>query len=114
RHAVKLLAQRHRILAHQLTPAHRLNPARGRRMPKLERSRQRTYTLAKPMGFARNKTNPPRPEVTKTLLVAIPPISDLAVKIVDTACRMGRTIKPNPFWRSSFTRLCSSTSCVLQ
>src|SRR5262245_55553886 len=49
-------------------------------MPKLERSGQRTYTLAKPMGFACNKTNPPRPEVTRTLLVAIPPISDLAVR----------------------------------
>jgi hypothetical protein len=46
---------------------------------------------AKPIaGFGRDKTNP-RPEVTKTLLIAIPPNPDLAVKIVDTACRMGRS-----------------------
>jgi uncharacterized protein YggE len=39
-----------------------------------------------------DKSNSPRPEVTKSLLIAIPPNPELAVKIVDTACRMGCTI----------------------
>jgi len=45
------------------------------------------------IGFGvRDKSNSPRPEVTKTLLITIPPNPELAVKIVDTACRMGCSI----------------------
>ena len=45
------------------------------------------------MGFGlRDKATSPRPEVTKSLLITIPPKPELAVKIVDTACRMGCTI----------------------
>src|SRR5262245_13779697 len=40
----------------------------------------------KQVGFQRDKSNPPRPEVVKSLLVTIPANSELAVKIVDTAC----------------------------
>jgi uncharacterized protein YggE len=41
------------------------------------------------LGLGRDKSNPPRPEVVKGLLVVLPAKQELAVKIVDTACRMG-------------------------
>jgi hypothetical protein len=37
----------------------------------------------------RDKSNPPRPEVVKGILVVLPAKPDLAVKVVDSACRMG-------------------------
>jgi uncharacterized protein YggE len=44
------------------------------------------------LGFARDKTYPPRPEVVKGVLVTILPDPELAVKIVDTASRIGCTL----------------------
>lgn len=44
------------------------------------------------MGFARDKVNPTRPEVVKSLFVTLPPNPELGVKIVDTACRLGSEI----------------------
>jgi uncharacterized protein YggE len=41
------------------------------------------------------KAEPPKPEVIKCLLVSAPPISDLAINIIDTASRMGCSIQ-NP------------------
>jgi uncharacterized protein YggE len=41
------------------------------------------------MGLMRDKSNPSRPELVKGLLVVLPAKQDLAVKIVDAACRMG-------------------------
>ncbi len=41
------------------------------------------------------KSEPPKPEVIKCLLVIAPPDSDLAIKIIDTASRLGCTIQ-NP------------------
>jgi uncharacterized protein YggE len=41
------------------------------------------------MAIVRDKTNPPRPEVVKGILIAIPPKPELAIRIVDSACRMG-------------------------
>ena len=41
------------------------------------------------LGLARDKTYPPRPEVVKSLLATIPANAELAIKIVDTATRMG-------------------------
>jgi hypothetical protein len=41
------------------------------------------------LGVPRDRSNPPRPEVVTGLLVVLPAKSDLAVKIVDSACRMG-------------------------
>jgi uncharacterized protein YggE len=44
------------------------------------------------MGFQRDKANPPRPEVVKSVLITIPADPLLAVKIVDTAVRLGCTM----------------------
>jgi uncharacterized protein YggE len=41
------------------------------------------------MGLPTHKTNSPRPEVVKSLLVTAPPRPELAMKIIDTAIRMG-------------------------
>jgi uncharacterized protein YggE len=43
------------------------------------------------MGIGRDRANayPPRPEVSQSLLIVIPPNPELAVKIIDAACRMG-------------------------
>jgi uncharacterized protein YggE len=41
------------------------------------------------LGMARDRSNPPRPEVVTGLLVVLPAKQDLAVKVVDSACRMG-------------------------
>lgn len=41
------------------------------------------------LGMIREKSAPPRPEVVKGVLVVIPPKPELAIKIVDSACRMG-------------------------
>jgi hypothetical protein len=41
------------------------------------------------MGLMRDKSNPSRPEMVKGLLVVLPAKQELAVKIVDSACRMG-------------------------
>jgi uncharacterized protein YggE len=40
-------------------------------------------------SFGRDKNNPPRPEVVKSVTILIPPKPDLAVKIVDSASRAG-------------------------
>jgi uncharacterized protein YggE len=41
------------------------------------------------VGFARDSANPTRPEVVKSLLVTLPANPEIAIKIVDTACRLG-------------------------
>jgi uncharacterized protein YggE len=49
----------------------------------------------------RDKSNPPRPEVVKGLLVVLAARQELAVKIVDAACRMG-CLMTNPVGTPGF------------
>jgi uncharacterized protein YggE len=53
------------------------------------------------LGMPRDKSNPPRPEVVKGLLVVLPAKPDLAVKVVDSACRLG-CLMTNPVGTPGF------------